>query len=168
MKILLYGFKPFLQYSENITEKIIANIKYNNDIKKIIFDVLFDENIFKDAIKNYKPDFIIGMGQYPRGKKIRIERTAYNEKRNSKKERSSIISKKYPEKLYATLKLASDNNSRITYNAGRYVCNFSMFTCLSYTKNTCTKYAFLHIPKDIEIKKGVDFVEKALKNLKDL
>ncbi|MFA5480419.1 MAG: hypothetical protein WC337_10390 [Candidatus Muiribacteriota bacterium] len=164
MKIFIYGFKPFKQYKENVTQKILKHINQNKHIKVKIFDVLFDKNMFITEIENFNPDIILGFGQYPRGKKIRIERTAKNIMAHSKKDIAEKINSELPSKIYSTLKFKPDNLSRVTYNAGTYVCNFSMFVNISHTTNSSTKYAFFHIPASFDVKTGVNWVNNILKN----
>ena len=165
MKILIYGFKPYKNYSENITEKIIQKIKNRKGLTKIIFPVKFQKQIFLDKISGIKPDVILGLGQYPRGKKIRIERKAVNLKRNNKKEETKIISKNNPSQFFINTKLIKNNDSRISYDAGKYVCNFSMYVITASLRNKNVKYAFIHIPKDFHVENAVKFVESKIDEL---
>ncbi|RLF33066.1 MAG: hypothetical protein DRN08_05900, partial [Thermoplasmata archaeon] len=127
MKILVYGFKPYKNYKENITEKIIRKIKNRKNLVKIIFPVKFEKRIFLEKIRTIKPNIILGLGQHPRSKKIRIERKAINLKRKNKKEKPEFISKNKPFHLFVNVKLKKDKISWISYDAGKYVCNFSMY-----------------------------------------
>lgn len=170
MKILVYGFKPFQGLEENITEKVVENIKNRKNLRKIVFPVKFEKKMFLDEIERFKPDIILGLGLHSRGKKNRIERRAVNLKQLSKKDLPKPIYKNKPKYLFATLKLKKNKESWISYNAGKYVCNFFMYTILDFTKNKNTKFAFIHIPKDYNLNKAVKFVEskidEIIKNLK--
>jgi len=168
-KILIYGFKPFQGLKENITEKIIENIKNRKNLRKVVFPVKFEKKMFLNEIKEFEPDIILGLGLHPRGKKIRIERKAVNLKQFSKKDIPKPIYKNKPKYLFATLKLKRDKESWISYDAGKYVCNFSMYTLLEFTKNKNIKFAFLHIPKDYNLNKAVKFVGSKIDEIvKDL
>lgn len=164
MKILVYGFKPYKHWKENITEKILRKIKPRKNLKKVIFPVEFERKVFLDRIKRYKPDIILGLGQCSRGKKIRIERKAVNLKKHNKKEKAKIISRNKPKYLFTSLKLKKDKGSRISYNAGQYVCNFSIYVISDFSKNKIG-FAFLHIPSDYNLNKAVRFVESKINRL---
>jgi len=158
MKILVYGFKLYKNWKENITEKIIRRIKNRKNIKKIIFPPKFEKKLYLENIAKHKPDLILGLGQHPRSRKIRIERKAVNLKRHNKKEKPKIISRNKPRYQFVNLRLKKDKNSRISYDAGKYVCNFSMYVISDFCKNKNIKFAFIHIPKDYDMKKAVSFV----------
>ncbi|MDD5217888.1 MAG: hypothetical protein PHS88_07270 [Candidatus Omnitrophica bacterium] len=162
MKILVYGFSPYKNYSENITERIIRKIRNRKDLTKIIFPVAFQKHIFLEKIRKNNPGVILGLGQHPRSKKMRIERKAVNLKRENKQEQAKIISKNKPAHLFINVKLKKDNNSWISYDAGKYVCNFSMYVISDFSKNKNIKFAFIHIPKDYSVNKAVKFVESKI------
>ena len=163
MKILLYGFKPYRKRKENISEKIVLKIRNRKNLKKVIFYVEFNKKNFLNEIKKFNPDVIIGLGQHPRSKKIRIERKSVNLKRENKKEVSKKISKKEPKYLFVNLKLKKDKNSWISYDAGKYVCNYSMYIISDFSQSKDVKFAFLHMPKDIGLNPAVKYIEKILK-----
>ncbi|MBZ9572159.1 hypothetical protein KJA15_02420 [Patescibacteria group bacterium] len=157
MKLLIYGFGPYKEYEENITEKIIRKVKNRKNLKKIIFLVSFKKNQYLEKIREYKPDIIFGLGQCSRGKKIRIERKAINLKKENKKRRT--ISKNKPKHLFLNLKFKEDKHSYISYNAGKYFCNFSMYVIAEFCKGKSIKFAFFHIPKDFNLNRAVKFIE---------
>lgn len=161
MKILIYGFKPYKIYKQNITKKIISRIRKNRNLKKTIFPVEFDKGLFLNEVKKSKPDIILGLGQCGKGKKIAIERKAVNLMRDEDK-KPHVIFKNRPKYLFLNLVLKKDKNSRISYDAGQYVCNFSMYVIADYCRNKNIKYTFLHIPHDYNIKKAARFVESKL------
>jgi len=161
MKILVYGFKPYKNYRENITEKIVRKISNRACLKKVIFPVKFKKEYFLEKIKKLKPDVILGLGQHPRGQKIRIERKAANSKKYNQ-ERPEIIYKGKPKYQFVNLKLKKDKDSWISYDAGKYVCNFSMYVITDFFKNKEIKFAFVHIPKDFNFKRVIRFVENKI------
>ena len=161
MKILLYGFKPYKKWKENISEKIVRNIKDRKNLKKFIFDVDFNKKFIK-KIKRFNPDIIIGLGQHPRSKKIRIERKAINLRRKNKKEIPKPISKKGSKYLFVNLKLKKSKDSWLSYNAGKHVCNYSMYVILEFFKDK--KFAFIHFPKRYNVNKGVRYIEDILQD----
>lgn len=167
MKILLYGSGPYRQYKDNISEKIVKLIKQRKGLVKKIFPVKFDKQQFINQIKKTKPDVIIGLGQCSKCRKIKIERRAQNFKRNNKDEKQKVILKGGPKYLYTSLKLKKDNNSRISYDAGDYVCNFSMYIILNYVKDKNIRFGYIHIPRNYDLNKAAIFVENKIKEIKD-
>jgi len=161
MKILIYGFKPYKHFQENITEKIIRKISNRAYLKKAIFPVKFERDYFLKRIKRIKPAVILGLGQNPRGRKIGIERKAINSKQYNK-ERPEIIYKNKPKHYFVNLKLKKDKNSWISYDAGKQVCNFSMYIISDFLKNKRAEFAFLHIPKNYNLKRAIRFVENKI------
>nr|MCK4930094.1 hypothetical protein [Nanoarchaeota archaeon] len=161
MKLLIYGFKPYKKWKQNISEKILRKIR-RRGIVKIVFPVSFEKKTFVNRIKKLNPDIILGLGQYPGGKKIRIERKAVNLKRHTKKEKPKISFKNKPEYNFVNLKLKKDKNSWISYNAGEYVCNFSMYVISDCYKKKNIKFAFIHFPYNYNLDKAVKFVENKL------
>ncbi len=132
--MLIFGFKPYHNYHSNITKKIISQLKENDILKKELFEVKFNEKMFKDAIVRHKPSIIIGLGQCSTGKKIRIERKAINEKRENVNGVPKPILKGGPKTSPVNLKIPSDNHSWISYYAWDYVCNFAMYQIIRYIK----------------------------------
>lgn len=159
MKILIYGFKPWGKLDKNISQEIIKKIKLKKNIKKIIFDVKSEKKQFKEVLK-YKPNIIFGLGMCGRGEKIRIERKAKNIRKAKKDEKLKAIDKRGKD-IFVNIKIKNDKNSRISYDAGWYICNFSMYVILKSIKKN-QKYAFFHIPKDYDLKKAVKFFSKVI------
>ena len=99
------------------------------------------------------------MGQSSKGEKIKIERKAINLRKDNKVNK---ILKNKPRYQFVNLKLQKDRNSWISYNAGRGVCNFSMYVILDFIKNKNIKFAYLHIPKDFNFGKAIKFVNNKI------
>lgn len=144
--VLIYGFKPYLVYSENVTEDIIEEINSRKIGRGIILDVEFDRDLFTRPIKQHRPSIVIGLGQHPRARKIRIERRARNWQEGPNKN-GSKIDKAGPDYQYVSLKLPGNEQTTTTYDAGNYVCNFSMYVANEEAKKVGATYAFLHVPR---------------------
>ena len=112
-RILVYGFGPYKQYRTNITETTLRNIRLPKNTTVHIFDVRFARQMFIDVFDQIQPTIIIGLGQHPRARKLRIERKTFP-RGDPKKS------------LTTTLKLPNTSDTTIAYNPGDYVCNFSM------------------------------------------
>ncbi|MBI1957038.1 MAG: hypothetical protein HYS44_01075 [Candidatus Niyogibacteria bacterium] len=162
MKVLISGFSPYGAFSDNITQKIIQRLKVRKNTEKIIFPVEFNESIFRDAIQKYKPNFFLALGQHPRARKIRIERKAVNLRRFHKDQKPVAIDTKGPRYRFLNWKLTSDRETRISYNAGMYVCNFCIYVVSGLQQTENFKFALLHIPRSGDIQKMVKFVESRL------
>lgn len=67
--------------------------------------------------------------------------------------------------ILASAVLKKDTNSWLSYNAGTYVCNFSMYIISDLLQNSGVKYAFLHIPKQFDVDTAVHFVEAKIKEM---
>ncbi|MDP3725945.1 MAG: hypothetical protein Q8R36_01980 [bacterium] len=163
MKFLIFGFKPYRNYTENITEKVIRKLKQKKNLRTTVFPVMFDRKMFSHAIHAYKPDVVIGLGQHPRARKIRIERRAVNHKRAFQYEKLRNIENGGPRHRFVTLKLKPDRHARVAYDAGDYVCNFCMYTISEIARKKHIKFAFLHIPKNYNLKRIVRFIETKIK-----
>ena len=168
MKILVHGFGPYQKWRDNITVKVLGHLKDRKNLATKIFDVAFDSEMFLREIRENAPDVVIGMGQHPRARKIRIERTAVNRRRNSRDDVAEKIDPDGPDKLHVCLKIPAGPGLRITYNAGDYVCNFSMYVLGRYCVERNIRYGFLHVPMkmDPKVVAGIvdgiiDFVEGA-------
>jgi pyrrolidone-carboxylate peptidase len=64
-RLLLYGFGPYRQFKENITEKILKRLPAKSGVKKIVFPVWFQKRQFIEALKRHKPEVILGLGVCP-------------------------------------------------------------------------------------------------------
>src|SRR3989344_5604692 len=58
-----------------------------------------------------------------------------------------------------------DDNSLVSHDAGRYFCNYSMYILLTNPKTKDIPFAFLHIPKNFDLKEAVEFVENKVEKI---
>jgi pyrrolidone-carboxylate peptidase len=165
MNILIYWFWAYKKYKTNITEKIINNLGLEG-VEKLIFPVEFDHKIFLDKINEINPDLILWLWQHPRINKIRIERKTHNIKSQSRKIKWEEIFKWHEKSYITNLKIKSDNNSYISYNAWKYVCNFSMYIIMKFFWES-KKFWFVHIPKDYNVNKASKFIKTKLKQIQE-
>jgi pyrrolidone-carboxylate peptidase len=149
MKIFIYGFKPYQHFSENITETLVNSLPRLSNVSRHVFQVEFNYEMFISKLRYHKPDMIIGLGQHPRARKLRIERKSKNLYK-TEDGKSHVISKDSPEYLFANFKLDSIEGTTTTYDAGTYVCNFSMYLMCEYAIKNNVKFAFLHVPVSID------------------
>lgn len=164
MRVLLYGFKPYAHYTENISELVLSHIAETDTIVKRVFDVRFDADMFMRTLLRVKPDRILGLGQHPRARKLRLERKANNLMKQA--DHSLVpITAAGPASLALTLPLPQTALTTVTYDAGTYVCNYSMYLVARYCQQTGAHSGFIHVPKAIELKLVTAYVRTALKDL---
>lgn len=161
MRILIYGFKPYSSYRSNITEQVLDGLpEYKNVVKKV-FDVRFDAGMFRDVLLLHKPNRVLGLGQHPRARKLRLERRAQNLGKDIGQSPVQI-EPNGPAFLYCTLTLPDSDLTTVTYNAGNYVCNFSMYQTARYCQSHNAKCGFVHLPKHYEVSTVIKYVQTAL------
>ncbi len=150
-RILIYGFGPYQQYPSNITEVLLRSMKLPRNVFKEVFEVRFDRHMFENAFETVQPDVILGLGQHPRARKLRIERRAH------KRDRSA-------QARFVNLALPHTSETTITYNAGNYVCNYSMWVSAAWCLQNNARCGFLHIPKDYSTKRLEQYVNRVIRS----
>ena len=166
LRILLYGFGPYLQFRDNITAKILRLLPRRRGLRKVVFPVQFDRRQFIEAIQRTKPDIVLGLGQSSR-QRIEIERQAANRRRTRPGVSSRQILPGAPQRLPTTLRLRVGGEARRSTDAGDYVCNFSMYVMLDHIRRNRLDmdYGFIHIPHDYDVLNATRLVEKIVGRL---
>jgi pyrrolidone-carboxylate peptidase len=166
MRILIYGFGPYRQFRDNVTEKILRAIPAQRGLKKIIFPVRFHKNQFTGAVKAVRPDVIIGLGQCARGRLLRRESRADNKMRQSQHAKVRPIVRGGAPNYLTNLKLDLGRQARYSCNAGSYVCNFSMYVMIDFIKRRKLPalYGFVHVPCTYDPGKAVRVLRQALRS----
>src|SRR5436309_1390285 len=90
-RLLVYGFGPYRNFRDNVTASVVRMLPKQRLLKTIVFPVRFHKTQFIDAIKQFKPDVILGLGQCSKGRLLRIETRAVNRRRVRKEERAVPI-----------------------------------------------------------------------------
>lgn len=164
MRLLIYGFGPYREFSDNITEKILRRLPRRSGLKKIVFPVKFRKRQFVNAVKNHEPDVILGLGQCTRGQHLRIESQAINRRRNNQDEKGRPIITGESPRLRTNLKIALGAQAKSSNKAGDYVCNYSMYVILDFLKRRRLpiRFGFIHIPHRYDDKKAMQLLEKAI------
>jgi pyroglutamyl-peptidase len=164
MRLLIYGFGPYRQFRENVTEKILRGLPRRSGQNKIVFPVRFHKGQFLSAIKEHRPDIILGLGQCAHGVRLRVETQAANRRRNSEAEKAKPIFPGGPRRLRTDLELALGRQGKPSSKAGEYVCNYSMYVMLDFIKRhkLPIRFGFIHVPHRYDHKKAIRLVKKAL------
>ena len=166
MRILVYGFGPYREFTDNITEKIIRALPGREGVKKLIFPVRFNRAQFVTALRQHTPDRILGLGQCTR-RRIELESRARNCKRARKMSKTASIRRKGPSSLSTTLELKLGRQVGRSNNAGDYVCNYSMYVILDYLRlnRPEVQFGFLHIPQHSDLQKSTALVSRVITTL---
>lgn len=144
-RILIYGFGPYQQYTSNITEILLRSMKLPRNVFKEVFEVRFSRHMFETIFETVQPDVILGLGQHPRARKLRIER------RTHKRDHPA-------QTRFVNLSLPHTSETTVTYDAGNYVCNYSMWVSMAWCLQNDARYGFLHVPKDYSTKRLEKYV----------
>ena len=166
MRVLVYGFGPYEEFRDNITEKIIGMLPSQPHVKTVVFRVRFHKRQFIEVLKRHQPDVVIGLGQCTRNR-TEIESRATNRKRADEKGSFKPIRRCGAEFLPTTLDIKLGPRVGRSNNAGDYVCNYSMYVILDYICRTAgqAKFTFLHIPHDGDPRNGAALLTRAIKRL---
>lgn len=164
-RIWIYGFGPFRQYRKNITQEILDHLPERPGVNTQVLPVKFERDLFLHPVAEFKPDYILGLGQCPRGDLLRYERRAFNQMRDRRLGLEQPIDVSQPASINLSWKLPVRSDARVSYDAGRYVCNFSMFILGQHAQQSGIPSAFVHIPRTYSLKSGLAWLEQLLKDL---
>jgi pyroglutamyl-peptidase len=163
MRIFVYAFGPYRRFADNVTERVLRHVGQRRWLNKVVFPVRFQRRQFIDAVNRFRPDLIIGLGQCSRGRLLRMETKAINQRRDSRKEELRSISRGGAPQLFTHLRLL-DNRIRLSRRAGDYVCNYSMYVILEYLQRhqLPVQFGFIHVPRDFDALRAAAFLDRAL------
>ncbi len=164
MRLLLYGFGPYHHFRQNITERILRGLPTQKGLKKVVFPVRFHKGQFIKAVKDAKPDVIVGLGQCSRGQRLRIETKAVNRRRKDQRTKSRPIVPGGKPTLLTNLMLDCGGEARSSGDAGDYVCNYSMYVILDYLRRRQldVPFGFIHIAYRYDPRKAIRFLTKVI------
>lgn len=130
---LVYGFGPYQSYTSNVTERTLRQARFGPGVHRHVFDVKFDRAMFERVLERVRPGVVIGTGQHPRARKLRLERVAREPGGGKGRRRVSLA-------------LPQTAGTTTTYDAGDYVCNFSMWVVQAWCAKRGARFAFIHVP----------------------
>jgi len=167
VRLLIYGFGPYQQFKENITEKILTSFPKRRGVKKIIFPVRFDKSQFIRALREHCPDAVLGLGRCSEGQRLRIERRAANRKRKNKASTIRPILSGGSKWISTSLRLKKGRETKFSKDAGDYVCNYSMYVILDYIKrhHLATRFGFIHIPHQYDSGTAKNFLLRVIRGI---
>ncbi|MCY0860063.1 MAG: pyroglutamyl-peptidase I [Sulfolobaceae archaeon] len=166
MTVLLFGFEKFSDYPENPSELIVKSLNgeviEDEKVVGIILPVEYNriEKLVTQAIEQYRPKLILGIGLAPGRSKITPEKIAINYKyakipdNAGMSYRGELIDPMMPDGIFSNLPVEelveylNTNNipSEISLSAGAYICNLTMFIIMREAKKIGAKGGFIHVP----------------------
>lgn len=175
MKVLISGFGPFAEHTQNPTEDLINRLrdsKFPYELAAVLLPVSYKDSflVLEERIKEFSPDWVISFGLAGDRNAISLEQIAVNEMNSKTADNQGVklegveILHNSENSLHSTLPLEQillfSEDSPIPYeisqNAGRFVCNALMYKALHYFKDSDVKAGFIHIPPTIEHNKVDD------------
>lgn len=182
-KLLLTGFKPFLNFDQNPSEQLVKKLNGESigdyEINSWVFDVSYFETkeTIPALIEETQPDLILNLGLAGDRYSITPEKVALNYIDNNNPDNAGLIihnQKIIPngDNAYFTkidwdsiIKVLKDLEipCEISTNAGTYVCNHvSYLFNYEIDKNKLnTAQSFIHIPNNLD----QSILEKALRKI---
>ncbi len=166
MRILVIGFEPFGKDNVNPSLEMLKKLPsqiLNADIIKLEIPTVRNKSLekIKDAIKEYSPNVVLGVGQFMGRSDISIERIAINiddysmEDNEGNMPIDEVIIKDAPLAYLMTIpiktileKLKSNHiPASISNSAGTFLCNHVAYGIANMTQNMeGIKCGFLHVP----------------------
>ena len=170
--LLLTGFGPFAENTENPTETLVKNfdnlVINNHKIISHILPVEYEKSIhvLDGLIERTNPDVIINLGLASNREEITPELISINYQHSETKDNAGVTKKfsrinpSGKESFFSTLpnkemieniNLINGTKAKLSSTAGTYVCNTVMYHCLKKTqqdKRNC-RSGFIHIPPNI-------------------
>ena len=166
MKILLYGFEPFLDLKDNPSEQVVKSLAgkriMGDGIDTLILPVEYSsiEKLLLSKIRQTKPALVLGLGLYQGLPKLGVTKTALNfrfaqAKDNAGKALQGRIDGKAPDGMF----MSAPSEGIVEYlnckgvpamlmmaPADSYACNLSMFVTARESKRTDFACGFIHLP----------------------
>lgn len=167
MKILLTGFEPFLDYSENsswvVAKQVATRGVVGRDVVVEQLPVSFMRvgGALRKAVEEHNPDVAVMLGQAGNSDSVRLERVALNLMDATNADNDGYmpnevpISPDAPAALFTTMPIkrlrsaieAAGVGVKISNSAGLYVCNRLYFEALTLCRERPSMRAiFVHLP----------------------
>ena len=167
MKILITGFEPFGEYTENsswvVANKVATQNTFGIDIALELMPVSFRSvaKTLRTAATRHNPDLLIMLGQAGSSDKVRLERIAINMMDARNADNDGFIPDEEPINTETPVALFTNTDIKQLYNAiveqsipvkisnscGLYVCNRIYYEALMLCNEiNKMKAIFVHLP----------------------
>jgi pyrrolidone-carboxylate peptidase len=160
-KVLVYGFGPYDDFEHNVTEAVIRRLRPHRRLATEVFGVRLSRTMFRRALARHRPAIVIGLGQHRTGRKLRLERKAVN-LMGRRGGPLRPIDRSGPARLFVNLHLPETAETTVAYDAGRFVCNFSMYLMLQHCREAGCRFGFVHIPHGYAAAAAAAYVRNAV------
>lgn len=165
MKILVTGFEPFGEDTVNASWEAVRRLPEEMDGHKIVKKRLCVSygkvaGLLEQWLREEAPDVVLCVGQAKGRAAITPEKVAINWKAGVRPDNEGEIAAGTPlypgedaayfatipvEEIAAQLR-QSGIPAKVSYTAGTFVCNATMYTLLRMTRGTTIRGGFLHVP----------------------
>jgi len=167
MRILVTGFEPFGGQETNASWEAVRQCPYvlgSVELIKELLPVVYDSvgKCLEQLIRTYRPDAVLCVGQAKGRCSIMPEKIAINWKDSKAEDNAGVAYHGEPiepdgadgyfatipvEKICDTLK-GRGIPAQVSYSAGTYVCNCTMYSLLYFLKKTGLDIpaGFIHVP----------------------
>jgi pyroglutamyl-peptidase len=164
-RIFITAFEPYDHWRENaswlalveFTKALPSSARITTRRYPVHFDTV-RERLYQDLIEDY--DFALHLGQAPGSASIRLEAIGLNIGGRSSDFPESFRTlapdgpvayrSSLPLGLWASRLRETGIPATVSYNAGTYLCNATMYLShyITHQKNLRTRSAFIHVPLD--------------------
>ena len=168
MRVLVTGFEPFGEYSENSSWEVAQRVASCGiemgevEVVAVQLPVSFARvgEVLRSAIELHTPDLVVMLGQSAVADLIKLERVALNMMDSSNGDNDGVKPDEEPiyegeeSALFTSLpikRLRSAINEKgiavkISNSAGLYVCNRTYYEALRMCKERAMQAIFVHLP----------------------
>ena len=172
-KVLITNFEPFGNRNTNASMELVSALSSFYSTLKLPVNYLEVEEIIKDKISKLDLDYLFLVGEAGNYHDLTIELVAHNIAKgvdNSGFDKNDEEIIQNGNNLYTSMVFDFNKLDVLSsYDAGKYLCNYSYYLALSYLKKT--KVVFIHTPyikdeshKKILVNKLKSIIDYSLNN----
>ena len=166
MRVLVTGFEPFGNYTENSSWEVAKAVaSYDVFGVEVVAEQLLVSfqrvgAVLRDAVEKYKPGVLIMLGQSAFTDRVKLERVALNMMDSVKGDNDGAKPDEEPiyegeeSALFTSLPIKHLRSAieaqgiavKISNSAGLYVCNRTYYEALRLCKERAMQAIFIHLP----------------------
>lgn len=166
MRVLVTGFEPFGEYSENssweVAEQVASCGIAGAEVVAELLPVSFARvgGALRCAVEQHSPDLLIMLGQSAAAEGIKLERVALNMMDSAMGDNDGVkpdeepIDKSGAAALFTSLPIKQLRSAiekqgvrvKISNSAGLYVCNRTYYEALQMCRERALRAIFVHLP----------------------
>jgi pyroglutamyl-peptidase len=168
MRVLVTGFEPFGEYSENSSWEVAQRVASCGiemgeiEVVAVQLPVSFARvgEVLRSAIELHTPDFVIMLGQSGTTDRVKLERVTLNMMDSAMDDNDGVKPDEEPiyegeeSALFTSLPIKQLRSAiegqgiavKISNSAGLYVCNRTYYEALRMCKERAMQAMFVHLP----------------------